>query len=343
MNKLACVLILAAMVAFGATSQAEAQPSTGTFVYPVGDGTMDGYSIIQGFNTSYTEGYCVADTPSRRYSSQECVQLSATWLYGHDGIDINQTGDADCGDIVRASGVGRVVQSDTNTGFGNFIRILHNTQEGARYIQSGHMQSRAIMRGQHVECCQKIGRVGTTGVSGGCHIHQSVLAEDRMGSGYYGDNMPGYMLDPIVFYISHAPPAVQQGESIGVLPDQHSTYDLPAQELGELSGSFLCPYRCNGSTPFFGPPSAIGTNTTVYVHAWGTDTANRPLLVQDFLRPLGGGRSYWSQLQYNHTLGTALPVHGKILEMYARCKNDGSCISNYPSTHDFGAPRNTGY
>ena len=29
--------------------------------------------------------------------------------------------------------------------------------------------------------------------------------------------------------------------------------------------------------------------------------------------------------------------------MYARCKNDGSCITGYPSRHDFGAPRNTEY
>ena len=311
MNKLACVLILAAMVAFGATSQAEAQPSTGTFVYPVGDGTMEGYGIIQGYDTSEVEGYCSEDNTERTYTQQECVLiLNAVWRWGHDGIDINKPGTADCGDIVRASARGVVVASECNglgdarkndpicntiRGFGNFVRALHNTQEGARYIQSGHMQSRAVVYGQHVECCQKIGRVGSTGASGGCHVHQSVLAEDIMGSGYYYGPVPADKhRDPLTFYASYSPPAIQQGESIGVLPDQHSTYDLPAQELGELSGSFLCPYRCNGSTPFFGPPSAVGTNTTVYVHTWGTDLNNQPLLVQDFLRPLGGGRLYWS-------------------------------------------------
>jgi len=200
-----------------------------------------------------------------------------------------------------------------------------------------HLKNVTVLKDDVVIVGQKIGEIGP--LASGAHLHLEINWDELQII-----NFPAYqsspqavtnrgLLDPLLFIQSRI-----------------RDYSIPdfvgVQEAGfnsEVRRSFEDGYMVNCSNSFFGPPSAVGTNTTVYVHAWGTDIANRPLLVQDFLRPLLGGRSYWSQLQYNRTLGTALPVHGKILEMYARCKNDGSCISNYPSTHDFGAPRNTEY
>ena len=319
MKKLMAVLefVLAMMLCLS-SSMVIAQPAVPYLVYPAGSGArptdrqVDGeqhkheYYIAVRFDESYCRGY---DT----MNPQVCRDNGGTWKGNHDGIDINANigGDDDCGYPARASGKGAVVRTGIVSGFGNIVQIRHYVagMPQAVYLQQAHLQSILVSNvGEpEVECCQVVGLIGRTPFSAdqSCHLHHSVFNESgHVGVGYANGVMPNYILSPADLYTSHPPPAiadetligaVEGGESSSLLVELENAAGggvLPNEVL--LQDSFLCPYRCNGSTPFFGPPSAVGTNTTVYVHTWGTDLNNQPLLVQDFLRPLGGGRLYWS-------------------------------------------------
>lgn len=104
----------------------------------------------------------------------------------HDGIDLNRISGNDCGDPVVAIADGVVVASvPGNTGFGNFVRLRHQTPEGTIYSQVAHLSERLVIVGDSVTQGQVVGRIGTTGYSTGCHIHFSILRSNSTGAGYY--------------------------------------------------------------------------------------------------------------------------------------------------------------
>ena len=76
-------------------------------------------------------------------------------------------------------------------------------------------------------------------------------------------------------------------------------------------------------------PATIGqpVGATQYVHPWGVDAADRPLLVQDFQRVDDGGHV---ALILNQDLDEAYPVRGRFFDYYALLKNDQAV--------DLGAP-----
>lgn len=86
----------------------------------------------------------------------------------HSGADIP----APTGTTIYAAAGGRVVIAGWNGGYGNCVSIDHGNGKATLY---GHMSSIAVSNGQTVQKGQVIGRVGSTGMSTGAHLHFEVL------------------------------------------------------------------------------------------------------------------------------------------------------------------------
>ncbi|MCP4131378.1 MAG: peptidoglycan DD-metalloendopeptidase family protein [bacterium] len=86
----------------------------------------------------------------------------------HKGIDIA----APTGTPIKASAGGRVIRSEFNrNGYGNLVVIKHEKDLSTYY---GHMSQRIARRGARVKKGQLIGKVGSTGMSTGPHLHFEV-------------------------------------------------------------------------------------------------------------------------------------------------------------------------
>ena len=85
----------------------------------------------------------------------------------HTGIDI----EVPHGTNVRAADTGTVIRSDFNASYGHFIVINHGNGMTTLYA---HLSTRLVSEGTHVGRGQVIGRVGSTGISTGPHLHFEV-------------------------------------------------------------------------------------------------------------------------------------------------------------------------
>jgi len=90
----------------------------------------------------------------------------------HTGIDIA----APIGTRVKAAKDGRVVFAGWNGGYGKMIIIRHQFGYSTVY---GHLSRISVRRGQYVRAGQVIGRVGSTGMSTGPHLHFEVRKYGR--------------------------------------------------------------------------------------------------------------------------------------------------------------------
>lgn len=99
----------------------------------------------------------------------------------HNGADIGGA----CGQpivAVRSGVVTRAERSGSNGGAGHFVRIDHGKVGGAELETAYlHMGDVAVKVGQRVETGQRLGTVGSTGLSTACHLHLS-LYKDGAGS-----------------------------------------------------------------------------------------------------------------------------------------------------------------
>jgi len=82
----------------------------------------------------------------------------------HDGIDLA----APRGAPVRAIANGLVVFADPRGGYGNLIVVVHSDGLSSHY---GHLHSMSVRPGSTIKAGQVIGRVGSTGISTGPHLH----------------------------------------------------------------------------------------------------------------------------------------------------------------------------
>ncbi len=81
----------------------------------------------------------------------------------HHGVDYA----APTGTPVRSVGNGHVVASGYSRGNGNYVKIRHNSVYTSMYL---HLSSRAVRKGEEVAQGDRIGRVGSTGLSTGPHL-----------------------------------------------------------------------------------------------------------------------------------------------------------------------------
>jgi murein DD-endopeptidase MepM/ murein hydrolase activator NlpD len=96
----------------------------------------------------------------------------------HLGVDI--AGAQIDGDEVFAIGSGTVIISDFSTYYGNFIAIFHGEVDGQRITSLyAQLSTVYVSEGETVERGQSIGRVGSTGLSTGAHLHFEVLADEE--------------------------------------------------------------------------------------------------------------------------------------------------------------------
>ncbi|AQS65875.1 M23 family metallopeptidase [Streptomyces pactum] len=114
------------------------------------------------------------------YGSREHPLTGVTKL--HTGVDFA----APQGARVVAARRGRVVFAAPTTAYGNRVVIDHGTIEGKRLETTySHLSSLEAVAGQTVEAGTPIGRVGSTGLSTGPHLHFEVVLD-----GYYTDPRP---------------------------------------------------------------------------------------------------------------------------------------------------------
>ena len=90
----------------------------------------------------------------------------------HEGIDFI----GDIGDIIAATGDGKVVLAGPNGGYGNTVTIDHGYGYETLYA---HMSKVEVAVGDRVKRGQIIGRIGNTGRSSGPHLHYSIYKEKK--------------------------------------------------------------------------------------------------------------------------------------------------------------------
>ncbi len=82
----------------------------------------------------------------------------------HDGTDFG----VPCGTPVHAAGNGVVVSRRFSGAYGNRVVVRHS---GGLETSYNHLASQSVSVGQQVTTSTIVGRVGSTGLSTGCHLH----------------------------------------------------------------------------------------------------------------------------------------------------------------------------
>ncbi|WP_020129586.1 peptidoglycan DD-metalloendopeptidase family protein [Streptomyces sp. 303MFCol5.2] len=119
------------------------------------------------------------------YGSRQHPLTGVTKL--HTGVDFG----APQGAQVSAARAGTVVFAAMTTAYGNRIVVDHGTIEGKRLQTTySHLSAIDVTVGQAVQTGTPLGRVGSTGLSTGPHLHFEVIYD-----GYYSDPQPWLALN----------------------------------------------------------------------------------------------------------------------------------------------------
>lgn len=85
----------------------------------------------------------------------------------HAGVDI----DSECGDPIWSGEDGTVISAYYSDGYGNVVIVDHGRGLSTLYAHQSYL---SVSSGQRVSRGERIGTVGTTGWSTGCHLHFEV-------------------------------------------------------------------------------------------------------------------------------------------------------------------------
>lgn len=119
-------------------------------------------------------------TVTSPYGSRQHPLTGVTKL--HTGVDFG----APQGAQVFAARAGTVVFAAMTTAYGNRVVVDHGTIEGKRLQTTySHLSAIDVTTGRAVQTGTPLGRVGSTGLSTGPHLHFEVIYD-----GYYADPMP---------------------------------------------------------------------------------------------------------------------------------------------------------
>ena len=91
----------------------------------------------------------------------------------HDGTDFG----VPCGTPVHAAGAGTVVSRGVRGAYGNQVVVQHGDGLETSY---NHLASQSVTVGERVTRSTVVGRVGSTGVSTGCHLHFMVRRDGTL-------------------------------------------------------------------------------------------------------------------------------------------------------------------
>ena len=162
--------------------------------------------------TSYVSEYSVTNinfTPNEKvsvplgsgYHYSGSAQADFGWrihpikntLKFHTGIDIGAPG----GTSIYSVANGVVVNTGYNSGYGNYVIVYHGEISGAHYfITYNHMlESASVSVGQTVTSSTVLGKVGSTGLSTGNHLHFEI----RVGTKNADETLSFVFKDPAMF------------------------------------------------------------------------------------------------------------------------------------------------
>jgi murein DD-endopeptidase MepM/ murein hydrolase activator NlpD len=91
----------------------------------------------------------------------------------HDGTDFG----VPCGTPVHAAGAGTVVSRGLSGAYGNRVVVRHIDGLETSY---NHLASQSVAVGEQVTTSTIVGRVGSTGLSTGCHLHFMVRRDGTL-------------------------------------------------------------------------------------------------------------------------------------------------------------------
>lgn len=100
----------------------------------------------------------------------------------YHAIDWNLAGTADCKTPVHAPRAGTIKFAGWQGGYGNTIVV--ESIDGNYLYRVAHLHSICVVPGQYVKRGKKIGTVGDTGISEGCHLHFVVYRGSYSGGGH---------------------------------------------------------------------------------------------------------------------------------------------------------------
>lgn len=129
-----------------------------------------GGSFFDQKGRSMRTGFLRAPVEFRRISSGYGMRRHPIFgtMRKHQGTDYA----ANAGTTVRTVGDGVVIRSGWHNGYGNLVEIRHPNGFVTRY---GHMRRSVVFSGARVMLGQKVGEVGSTGLSTAPHLHFEVL------------------------------------------------------------------------------------------------------------------------------------------------------------------------
>ena len=167
------LLLLIIIIGFFASDSAygaEYAFSENQYWWPVGS---ESTSIMNGKTFAIEEPAPCAVTSEFGYRIHPTKKV---WNF-HSGIDIAPTVDTRAGiHNIIASRSGKVIMAKSYSGYGNAVIIEHSNGFSTLY---GHLDSINVTTGESVEQGQVIGKMGSTGVSTGTHLHFEVRENDN--------------------------------------------------------------------------------------------------------------------------------------------------------------------
>ena len=95
-------------------------------------------------------------------------------MHMHRGVDYSSGGGLDLYSI--ADGSVTIARFDAGSGYGNLVKIKHGDNLSSLYAHLAHID---VSGGQKVKKGQRIGTMGTTGMSTGVHLHFEMLENDK--------------------------------------------------------------------------------------------------------------------------------------------------------------------